>query len=328
MAVETPRQCPICSGFDAAFLNSFSASDDFDTDAIRCECGRCGKYWLSRDLYEDEDGIRAGPEGKLLYISRLARERSGPKATALQLRWENWADFDERAGNVTAAAVYYERILLALAGRCQYPGVESPAHYFAATAARCQLPTGAAADIASQLAQAGLLRVSVGDVLRYRASPTIAGWQRVEELTLRRDPSRRAFVAMWFDASMDAAYRAIAAMLEAEGYRPPFRVDDPGHDRTPTADQRSKIDDRIIAEIRGSRFVIADFTGNRQAVYFEAGFAEGAGIPVLWSCKDGPDFKALNFDTRQHEHIKWKDESDLAAQLQAKIRRKGWSWTQ
>jgi len=90
---------------------------------------------------------------------------------------------------------------------------------------------------------------------------------------------------------------------------------------------QSKIDDRILAEIRACRFLIADFTGNRQAVYYEAGFAEGLSIPVLWCCRgQDDDTKQLNFDTRQHEHIFWKDEADLASRLRDKIRRRGWSW--
>jgi nucleoside 2-deoxyribosyltransferase len=42
-----------------------------------------------------------------------------------------------------------------------------------------------------------------------------------------------------------------------------------------------RIDDRIIAEIRRCRFIVADFTGQRGGVYFEAGFALGLGKPVI-----------------------------------------------
>ena len=41
-----------------------------------------------------------------------------------------------------------------------------------------------------------------------------------------------------------------------------------------------KICDHIIAEIRRSRFLIADVTGHRAGVYFEAGYAMGLGLPV------------------------------------------------
>lgn len=62
----------------------------------------------------------------------------------------------------------------------------------------------------------------------------------------------QAFVAMWFDASVADAYsQGIEAAIRATGYRP-LRIDQKEH--------INKIDDEIIAEIRRSRFVVADFT--------------------------------------------------------------------
>jgi nucleoside 2-deoxyribosyltransferase len=50
----------------------------------------------------------------------------------------------------------------------------------------------------------------------------------------------------------------------------------------------NKIDDEIIAEIPRSAFLVADFTGHRQNVYFETGFAIGLARQVVWTCrKDG-----------------------------------------
>jgi hypothetical protein len=47
----------------------------------------------------------------------------------------------------------------------------------------------------------------------------------------------------------------------------------------------NKIDDEIIAEIRRSAFLVADFTGHRQNVYFETGFAIGLARQVVWTCR-------------------------------------------
>ena len=47
-----------------------------------------------------------------------------------------------------------------------------------------------------------------------------------------------------------------------------------------------KIDDEIIAQIRSSAFLVADFTGHRGGVYFEAGYAMGRDLPVpVWTCR-------------------------------------------
>ena len=152
-----------------------------------------------------------------------------------------------------------------------------------------------------------------------------AGWARVDELQASRPRSDRAFVAMWFDKSMTEAYAdGIESTLLACGYEKPFRVDDIAHQAE--ADKpgfQLKIDDRIIAGIRQARFVVADVTGQRPAVYYEAGFAEGLGTPVIWACRE--DVLAhMNFDTRQKEHILWADPGDLKTKLETKIRARGW----
>lgn len=81
----------------------------------------------------------------------------------------------------------------------------------------------------------------------------------------------------------------------------------------------TKIDDEIISLIRSSQIVIADFSGQRNSVYFEAGFAMGLNIPVIWTCK-ASEWEELSFDTRQYPHILWKDEDDLAKQISDKIK--------
>jgi nucleoside 2-deoxyribosyltransferase len=73
-----------------------------------------------------------------------------------------------------------------------------------------------------------------------------------------------------------------------------------------------------LSEIRRSRFVVADFTGHRGGVYFEAGFAMGLGLPVFWTCrKDG--LAGLHFDVRQYNCIDWDDPADLATRLRFRI---------
>jgi len=79
-----------------------------------------------------------------------------------------------------------------------------------------------------------------------------------------------------------------------------------------------KICDKIISKIKESRFLIADVTEQRQAVYFEAGYAVGMGLPVIWTCKES-DKKKCCFDTRQYNHIFWKDAEDLRTKLRERI---------
>jgi nucleoside 2-deoxyribosyltransferase len=88
-----------------------------------------------------------------------------------------------------------------------------------------------------------------------------------------------------------------------------------------TTDHDAKIDDELIGMIKSSKAVIADFTGNRTAVYYEAGFAMGLGIPVIWTCKKA-DVDNLSFDTRQYPHIIWENEKDLYSQVLNRLKAK------
>jgi nucleoside 2-deoxyribosyltransferase len=143
---------------------------------------------------------------------------------------------------------------------------------------------------------------------------TPRGWERVEELTTAAVIPSQAFVAMWFnEATQDAYDKGIAPAIRAAGYQS-LRIDNKEH--------VNKIDDEIVAEIRRSRFLVADFTCEpekvRGGVYFEAGFAMALPIPVIWTCNERSG-RDLHFDTRQYNHIMWMEPSDLHDKLLARI---------
>ena len=154
---------------------------------------------------------------------------------------------------------------------------------------------------------------SIGHGVR-KCIVTVEGYRQIKEQKTNHDSSK-AFVAMWFHDSIDRAYEdGIKPAIKAAGYEP-RRVD-----RIPTL---GKTDDQIIAEIRQSRFLVADFThgddGARGSVYFEAGFAHGLGKPVIYTCRRDMVDK-LHFDTRQYPHIVWATPEELCEQLQSRIR--------
>ena len=119
---------------------------------------------------------------------------------------------------------------------------------------------------------------------------------------------------MWFDESMNHAWEAaIKPGIEDAGYEA-VRVDQQEH--------VNKVDDQIIAEIKRSRFIVADFTqgsdGARGGVYYEAGYAHGIGIPVIFTCKSD-SLTNVHFDTRQYNHIVWEDMDELRKNLANRI---------
>lgn len=144
-------------------------------------------------------------------------------------------------------------------------------------------------------------------------SVTVDGYSRIEDSQAHTDRNQ-AFVAMWFADDMNDAFgRGIQPALEDAGYSA-MRIDRKEH--------VNKIDDEIIAEIRRSRFLVADFSqgedGARGGVYFEAGFALGLGIPVIYTCRKS-DIDKLHFDTRQYNHIVWETPEELRPALKNRI---------
>ena len=139
---------------------------------------------------------------------------------------------------------------------------------------------------------------------------TAEGHMAADELTAKRGRSEEVFVAMSFSTEMMSAYEnGLQVGIEQAGYVP-IRVDRTEH--------VNRIDDEIVARIRKSAFVVADFTEQRPGVYFEAGFALGLKLPVIWTCR-ADDIRGLHFDVRQYNCIAWKDEADLARRLQLRI---------
>lgn len=132
----------------------------------------------------------------------------------------------------------------------------------------------------------------------------------------------QAFVAMWFDPGMFESWRTgFAPAIRDAGFEP-FRIDGLEHN--------GKIDDAIVAEIRKSRFLVADFTcggrdvggtfepNPRGGVYYEAGLAHGIGMEVIFTCREDR-MPYLHFDTRQFAHIVWNTPSDLRTSLYNRI---------
>lgn len=122
--------------------------------------------------------------------------------------------------------------------------------------------------------------------------------------------NKQVFVAMSFDKSLDAAWGdGLKLGIEDCGYSA-MRVDRKQHNE--------KICDVIIAEIRKSKFLVADFTLHRNGVYFEAGMMMGLGRPVIFTCRKD-DLAKAHFDTRQYNHIEWETPAELRDKLKSRI---------
>ena len=305
------------------------------TDSCRVDsCRAGGKYTISR-VIEEDDVQHLSPQEKARLTTWLIDQRlrgaESPEVT------RDVVDFTRRRPSLPADQ-RADRLLRYLAGQSETVGDQVPLQLQSDTAeeSRNKVRLGAT-DVSAYAVRA----LSLSDAAAARSESTTfdeieyflgfltnRGWLSVETRTYQPWPkyhadihlaavsvdgysrigdqattvdSSQAFVAMWFDESIkDVYYDGIRPAVQDAGYSP-LRIDE-----KPDVD---KIDDEIIAEIRRSSFVVADFThgdkGARGGVYFEAGFAYGLGIPVIYTCRNDM-VKDLHFDTRQYAHIVWK----------------------
>lgn len=139
---------------------------------------------------------------------------------------------------------------------------------------------------------------------------TPAGWAFLDDANKASILTNQVFVAMSFAEEMRSAWTLGIEPAIRNARFQPYQVDVKPH--------LDRIDNKIITEIKNSRFVVADVTMQRPGVYFEAGYAIGLGIPVFW-CVREDDLNNVHFDTRQYNHIVWRHEQELAQQLQTFI---------
>ncbi len=149
-----------------------------------------------------------------------------------------------------------------------------------------------------------------------RATLSFSGWERYENLQKGAASYRKAFMAMKFgDEKLDSIFRDV--------FKP--AVDKAGFELF-SLDEKPKaglIDDRIRVEIQSSDFLVADLTHDNSGVYWEAGYAEGLGKPVIYTCeKKKFDEHKTHFDTNHHLTVPWDENNPSLAgeELQLTIR--------
>lgn len=143
----------------------------------------------------------------------------------------------------------------------------------------------------------------------------MAGWERYEALKHAHVKSRTAFMAMKFDSEMDHVVKnCFKPAVEAADFKLRLLTD---------GQPAGLVDDQLRVAIRTARFVIADLTHANNGAYWEAGFAEGLGRPVIYTCRKKEwDEGKTHFDTNHLHTIIWDPENlqDAATRLTATIR--------
>ena len=129
---------------------------------------------------------------------------------------------------------------------------------------------------------------------------TLEGWKQYEAEKRGQFEGNYGFVAMQFgDSNLDPLVNDIVKPTVAKEI---------GYNLIDMRDvARARIIDNIMrTQIRDAAFVIADLTHDNSGAYWEAGYAEGLGKPVIYICeKDKFDGQKTHFDTNHCTTIPW-----------------------
>jgi len=132
---------------------------------------------------------------------------------------------------------------------------------------------------------------------------TFAGWDYYDELQRSNKNSRLAFMAMKFgEEPLNTIFNDVIKPAVAQTGFKIRKLDE--------EKRAGLIDDKLRVEIRRSKFLISDLTHGNNGAYWEAGYAEGLGLPVIYICEKivfNDKEKSTHFDTNHHLTVLWEN---------------------
>lgn len=287
--------CPVCN-----IELKKAPHDSFERNVTTYSCYRCGDFVLPRNFVEDRV-LRQYKNGDVK-LSHALRTMQG-KNTRVELS-ENMIEVI-LAKPLPRPKEQADLLIRWLAEHSENPGDEVSLdpieHHLSIIGAKTE---EGVVLVLSHLIKVGLVKgtlaeTSGGYVGFGELALTFDGWNHYETLLKGGTTYRKAFMAMKFgDIDLNAVLENV--------FKPSVKM--AGFDLVKLDDEprAGLIDDRLRVEIQSSDFLIADLTHANNGAYWEAGYAEGLGKPVIYTCeKEQFDSQKTHFDTNHHLTVLW-----------------------
>lgn len=297
-----PDLCPVCS---TPLKEKVPGSDQ-----MGFSCQLCGKFVLSRTLIST-----------LRFTLEADKEASSKISHAIRLMQPMKIPSDHQYVKVTSYTVdeilkqplptpqeQSDLLIRWLAENVEGPGEKiwvEPAQHRSIIGAKT---SEGFALILRHLFSVGLIEGNLTEAIgapgQGYATLSFKGWEYWEKLRRGRTSYRKGFIAMKFnDSQLDKLVSEVLKPCAIQAGFELLLLSD-----TPKA---GLIDDRLRVEIQSSDFLVADLTHDNLGAYWEAGYAEGLGKPVIYICeKEKFETDKTHFDTNHHLTIIW-DGNDL-----------------
>ncbi len=332
---DRTKKCLICHHPQCTAI---PRTQDF---TIRMECPNCGKFVfdsIEEGCFDDRQFLEKAPA--------LALERKLAGNDGYTLRWDD----DKKcicAGEIPFLSNYprtfpekLDRVLMNIARTVRYEPVESVVvpqknlielgvaalmdnEYFYRWNDFNEYTNLFFADIGNDTAvkqtlevlqEEGLVNIFLSNLEKTEFRLTLKGVNRALELQ-KSQTSQKAFLAMWFDETLNPYIEAATEAARQAGYI---------LERVNAVHHNGQIMDKVLNMINDARFVISDLTcvpekkddgvvvrgGVRGGVYFEAGYAKGQNKQVILTCKDDREVRErIHFDLQQVNTIFWQEQN-------------------
>ena len=303
------------------------SSSSLGTRIYRYSCRRCGDYSIEHSFRHDLPRILNGEENRIAVLSHWIRTQHESKPPP-----------DERGGEVVITldrdlvetvinqpppnpAEQADNFVRWIGDNAKSGGRYIPVNQYSILAIIGSTTVDGYHLVFSHLRdEKGTIlsktHVGGGDVILADVTLSVSGWEYYEELKRGAIDTRKAFMAMEYDV------KELDKVVE-EVFKP--AVKQTGFDLFKLVDRPKAglIDDRLRVEIQTSRFLIADLTHENAGAYWEAGYAEGLGKPVIYTCEKAKfEEQKTHFDTNHHLTVTWdpKKPEEAAEELKATIR--------
>jgi len=298
--------CPICQ--------QSSKQGQYSSEWLSVNCTNCGEYIITQEAQMEALSKIGKDESKRARASHQIRKRQSNDEQVKLLSSDIEVLTNSELPSIIEQA---DNLLRHFAARTKEPGrwlrIAAPEEWIGITGSISKDGVNA---LLSYLINERYIVSS--DNKDPNFSMTVRGWVHYEEIQKQAKDSTIAFMAMKFgvpelDQIVEDIFRPAVTQT---GFRLQKLTDE---------QKAGLIDDQLRLQIRRARILIADLTHANNGAYWEAGFAEGLGIPVIYTCKQSvfDDEKTKpHFDTNHYLTVVWNPDNieEAAKKLKATIR--------
>lgn len=311
--------CPVCRG-----VHGGTCTVRHSSSFVRVDCRICGTFDVTDLAFGDimnasNEGISGLERLAICHqLSTASREDSSiPRITS------DWIERFLGDARLPSPATQARNAIRFIGDYVRSSGQKLhslPIEFFAKIGAASPHFAG---DLLSELVDKGLVTgtdatVKGGPKNMRDINLTLDGWEMYEEQLHGRLAGDYGFLALQFgEQELDSFIEKVIKPGVKNGI---------GYELVDMRDvARAGIIDNLMREqIRDAAFVIADLTHDNSGAYWEAGYAEGLGKPVIYVCEAGKFEDAkTHFDTNHCTTVVWNaDEPDgFQKELVATLRR-------